>query len=180
MCWKAAYLRKSCRLLAGHSHVPDGFHCYCINTGMHIGRFLLSEGAVRSVCAGASGREPPWCRRGGLARSLMFNDVIVECPFLLRERWDVRVAAKSAVQARNCRRRARYRSNPVREGPSGVILAPEGALSKQSRTKLPLRRQILAEAAILAEKKPHHHSVVGASSLGASDEWCARSGPLGA
>ena len=137
---------------------------------------MLSEGAVHSVCAGVSGREPPQYKRGGLARPLMYNDVLAQRPSPPETHVDVWVATETSPQARNRRRRERYRSDLVRDGPSGVTLAPEGALSQQPRTKMPLRRQILAEAAFLAEKHvvtrwAHHPSAQAMSGARAATPW---------
>ena len=69
-----------------------------------------------------------------------------------------------------------FRRDFVRDAPSGAEITPKGSFPQPSRTKIPLRRRNLAEAAVLAEKPAHTSyryccgAYSGASSLGASEE----------
>ena len=130
------------------------FCCYCRNTAMQEVQFTVSQRAIRSVFAGANGRYSH-CRKMGVPVCHRAS------PPVTKRHW----------------------ARPCRNLTLGENLAPQGRFTTGFRTRRAFGRQDDVRRPVLAastrREEAHHHSA-GASSLGASDEWCARSGPFGA
>lgn len=130
------------------------FCCYCRNTAMQEVQFTVSQRAIRSVFAGANGRYSH-CRKMGVPVCHRAS------PPVTKRHW----------------------ARPCRNLTLGENLAPQGRFTTRFRTRRAFGRQDDARRPVLAastrREEAHRHSA-GASSLGASDEWCARNGPLGA
>lgn len=150
------------------------FCCYCRNTAMQEVQFTVSQRAIRSVFAGANGRYSH-CRKMGVPVCHRAS------PPVTKRHWAR--PCRNLTLGENLAPQGRFTTGFCTRRTLGYHVGARAGVWTRFRTRRAFGRQDDVRRPVLAastrREEAHHHSA-GASSLGASDEWCARSGPLGA